>query len=88
MQTKPNSFESYDYTCKNHLLPVLGSCKLQKMTTGMINDYLAAKSAAGLANSTLAHHRAIIHSILDLAVKEGFSVETRLMTQHPSPKDN
>jgi integrase len=70
-QTKRSTYESYVDVCESHITPVLGPHKVQKVTTANLNDYIQTKLKAGLSTATVTRQRAIIHNILDLAIKEG-----------------
>lgn len=70
-QTKIRTYESYMDTCRLHIKPAIGVYKVQKLTTICLNDYLAGKLQAGLSAGTVKRHKAIIHGILDMAVREG-----------------
>ncbi|MDR3590071.1 MAG: tyrosine-type recombinase/integrase [Negativicutes bacterium] len=68
---KEKTCAAYELACVKHILPLLGRCKLTKLTTAHVNDYLRAKAQEGLSAATLSQHRAILHNILALAVTEG-----------------
>lgn len=70
-QTKKTTYESYVYTCDQHIIPTLGKLKVQKITTASLNDYIKSKLKGGLSPASITRQRAILHNILDLAVKEG-----------------
>ncbi len=68
---KAKTCATYELACAKHILPALGRCRLAKLTTAHINDYIRAKARQGLSAATLGQHRAILHNILALAVAEG-----------------
>ena len=69
--SKKTTCRIYHDACVLHIIPVLGCYRLNKINTAHINDYIAGKLRVGLSSSTVNHHRAIIHGILDLACREG-----------------
>jgi len=68
---KLKTYATYDFACRKHILPVLGQYQLQKINTLQINNYLTTKAQEGLAPATLNMHRAMLHNIFEMAVKEG-----------------
>jgi integrase len=71
-ELKKTTFESYDYTCRKYIIPILGNVQIQKITTIQVNDYLTNKIKEGLSPRTLQKHRTILHGIVNSAIKEGF----------------
>lgn len=69
--TKQSTYESYDDTCRLHIVPALGRFRLDKITKAHINDYLNQKSQSGLASATVGRHKAILHGLFSLAESEG-----------------
>lgn len=84
---KAKSYDSYDFTITKHITPFLGKKKVQKMTTTDINNYLVSKAEQGLSAATLSQHRAILHNVLDLAVKEGVIGRNIVETSNPIPRE-
>lgn len=74
-EKKATTNESYSDTCRLHIKPALGRHRLNKLTTIHINDYLTQKLEAGLAPATVKRHKALIHNMLALAVREGLVVK-------------
>jgi integrase len=69
--TKQSTYESYDDTCRLHIIPAIGRFRLDKITKAHINDYLNQKSQSGLAPATVGRHKAILHGLFSLAESEG-----------------
>lgn len=82
-QTKIKTYESYVSICDLHIIPTLGMHKVQKITTAQINDYIATKLKSGLTPATVLRHKAILHNMLDLAVREGIII--RNVVTHCNP---
>ena len=68
---KAKSYSTYKFSCEKHIIPALGSLKVQKVTTAVLNDYFVDKATSGLALASLAQHRAILSGIMTLALSEG-----------------
>lgn len=71
INVKAKSYATYKFSCEKHLIPTLGHLKIQKITTSILNDYFTVKASCGLALSSLAQHRAILSSVMTLALSEG-----------------
>ena len=71
INVKAKSYSTYQFACEKHIIPTLGNLKVQKVTTSILNDYFVTKATAGLALASLAQHRAILSSIMTLALSEG-----------------
>lgn len=52
---------------KNHLMPALGDVPVNHLTKKTVITYLQQKLLAGLAHSTVNHHKGVIARVLDLA---------------------
>jgi len=70
-QLRESTYLCYVHVCTKHIEPTLGKYKVQKLTTGIINDYFNVKVAYGLSPTSLGKHREAIHNMLNLAVDEG-----------------
>ena len=77
--TKPHTFDHYVAICENHIIPEIGSVKLQNVTTSQLQrlykDLLRKKN---LSAKTIRNIHAVIHPALQQAVKE------RILTSNPA----
>ncbi len=73
---KGSSAYHYKSTVNKHLLPQLGNMKLKEFTPAKITAHFKALHKNGLGASTCAKVYAILHSIFDRAVGNGFIKET------------
>jgi integrase len=69
-EVKRSTYQSYFQTVTFHVKPGLGGIKLQKLTIVQLNNYFTEKINSGLRPATIKRHKAVIHSILDQAVRE------------------
>lgn len=67
---KATTLQSYKYITNYHVYPELGSLRIQKIDTSKLNDYFTKKLKNGLSACSVVKHRALIHSVFELAVKE------------------
>lgn len=71
--TKPHTYDHYVAICENHIIPALGSIKLQAVTTShlqrLYRDLLHEKN---LSAKTVRNIHAVIHPALQQAVKERY----------------
>jgi integrase len=68
---KLRSYVTYEDALTRHILPFFKDYRIQKITTGIINDYIMEKTKAEVASNTLIQHKSIIHSVLEAAISEG-----------------
>ena len=68
---RPRTFRSYRQTITGHLIPALGTNRLDRVTPQDVQAYLNAKRASGLSSRTVAYHRAILRKALNDALKWG-----------------
>lgn len=77
--TKPHTFDHYVAICENHIIPEIGSVRLQNVTTSQLQrlykDLLRKKN---LSAKTIRNIHAVIHPALQQAVKE------RILTSNPA----
>lgn len=67
----PTTLESYRATVRRHLAPALGHVPISRLAPQTIQGYLTRKLLAGLSNTTVRYHAAILHEALRYAVKWG-----------------
>lgn len=72
----PETAQVYEIIIKKHLVPALGSIRLQKLTPDRIEAYYTDKLAngrrdgkGGLSPRTVRHHHRLLHVALETAVK-------------------
>lgn len=70
-KTRKNTYRAYVFLCDKHITPALGMHRVQNLKTAHVNDFIAAKRKEGLAPSSIQKLKALLHGILDLALKEG-----------------
>ena len=69
-ELKETTYSNYVNVCNKHLIPKLGSTRIQKLTTAKINDYFTACIKEGLSQVSLRKHKSMIHDVLELAINE------------------
>jgi len=74
---KPRTIELYSYIVNKHILPKLGSVKLNQITPQAVNALYAEKRKAGLSNRTIQ----IIHNTLHRAIEN--AVKTGMIARNP-----
>ncbi|SHJ57272.1 tyrosine-type recombinase/integrase [Propionispora hippei] len=67
---KATTKRGYKYMTEYHIIPSLGSMRIQKITVANLNDYFKKKLKEGLSACSVVKHRALIHSVFELAVTE------------------
>lgn len=67
---KATTKRGYKYMTEYHIYPEIGSVKIQKLDTARLNDYFRKKQKEGLSACSVVKHRALIHSIFELAIAE------------------
>ncbi len=68
---EPSTVSDYQGIIDNHLLPALGDVPVNHLTKKTVITYLQEKLLAGLAHSTVNHHKGVIARVLDLAEQDG-----------------
>jgi integrase len=79
-QLKISTVEGYESILQNHILPVLGGIRLDKISHLDIRDYFTAKRKAALSEKTLLQHYRIIHQSL------GYAVDSELIAINPASR--
>src|SRR5437667_8437892 len=64
---KRSTVEGYKNIVNGHLVPALGSLKLEAITTERLEQYVATKRAKGLAARTLNRHLNLLSAMLSTA---------------------
>ena len=67
---KESTVQSYDDLLAIHVLPELGTLKLQEINRGKIKDFIASKIAGGYSASSVIHMRNVISNVLNKAVDD------------------
>lgn len=57
----------YTMIIRNHLVPALGTIRLDQLTTAQVQDYLNQKQAEGLCCNTVRKHHGVLHNALEHA---------------------
>lgn len=77
IKLRPQTHSKYAYLIESHIIPKIGSCKLTKLNSVVINGFLEEKSASGrldgkggLSASYVKTIAFIINSAIELAVSE------------------
>ena len=65
----PRTTEGYQSITRAHVMPKLGTIPLKFLKPEHLQKYYADLLAAGLSTTTVAHHAALIHRVLEHAVK-------------------
>src|SRR6266700_4981730 len=64
LKVRPGTYEVYRTVLDNHLIPVLGHIKLQKLTTQQVQTLYAKKLKEGLSSQRVQTIRAVLHKAL------------------------
>lgn len=64
---KRSTREGYEQIVEGHLIPALGTLKLEAMTVERVEQYVAGKRKAGLAPRTLNRHLNLLNALLTAA---------------------
>lgn len=67
---KATTKRGYKYMTEFHIYPEIGSLRIQKIDTARLNDYFKKKMKEGLSACSVVKHRALIHSVFELAIAE------------------
>jgi integrase len=70
-QVEQSTWERYEEYIRLHLVPTLRKTTLAKLTPQQVQSLYAAKLAAGLSSTTVAHLHATLHTALDHALRLG-----------------
>lgn len=68
---RPRTWQRYHEFVHLHLLPQLGRVVLSRLTPQQVQEVYAAKLAAGLSSTTVAHLHALLHRALGAALRLG-----------------
>jgi integrase len=71
LSTRPRTFERYQQLTNLHILPALGSLRLEKLTPAHLQRLLNDKLASGLSPKTVRHIRGVANTALGRAAKWG-----------------
>jgi integrase len=77
---------SYETIVDKHLVPEFGSRKLEAISVGHLEDYVARKRRNGLAPRSISRHLNLLHLILDAARKRGL-VRTNPVADVDRPRE-
>jgi integrase len=67
--TRPKTFELYEYAVRRDVAPILGKMPLTKLATQDVQGFLKSKSDAGLSPKTVKHLRDVLRNALNVAVE-------------------
>jgi integrase len=70
MQCAETTLYGYRNIINNHLIPILGKCKLQDMSVTMLNKYFKKKQTEGLTKTTIRKHYDLLKSVFKQALDE------------------
>ena len=70
-KVKPLTFQSYQGIIKNHIVPAIGSLKLQAVKGTHIQRLYNSMTAAGLSGKTVKNVSAVLHKAFGMAMKQG-----------------
>ncbi|MFI5281741.1 MAG: tyrosine-type recombinase/integrase [Candidatus Dormibacterales bacterium] len=67
---RPRTFEHYELVVRKHIVPLIGSKPLAKLTASDVERLMAAKLAGGLSPRSVHHVRAVLRNALRKAVRD------------------
>ena len=70
-KVKPLTLQSYQGIIKNHIIPAIGSLKLQAVKGTHIQRLYNSMTAAGLSGKTIKNVSAVLHKAFGVAMKQG-----------------
>lgn len=70
-KVKPLTLQSYQGIIKNHIIPAIGSLKLQAVKGTHIQRLYNSMTAAGLSGKTVKNVSAVLHKAFGMAMKQG-----------------
>ena len=70
-KVKPLTLQSYQGIIKNHIIPAIGSLKLQAVKGTHIQRLYNSMTAAGLSGKTVKNVSAVLHKAFGMALKQG-----------------
>ncbi len=68
---RPKTYTGYEYQIRVHLKPGLGKLQLRLLQPQHVRDFITAKLASGLSNTTVRHLRATLRTALNAAIADG-----------------
>ncbi len=68
---RPSTYQRYEQLCRGHIVPALGSVKLQALSPAHVQRFYRAALDAGLSPRTVQYLHATLHRALGRAVKWG-----------------
>src|SRR5205823_3690992 len=68
---RPSTYTRYRGLVEQHLIPVIGSVMLEKLTPRHVQTMLNAKAHAGMSPRGVHHLRAVLRTALNQAVRWG-----------------
>ncbi len=68
---RPRSFESHSGYIRNHIKPELGNIKLNRLRPDQVQAFYTKKLSEGLSKRTVQYMHAILHKVLDQALRWG-----------------
>jgi integrase len=85
-QLAPSTFESYSHNVRRHVVPGIGSARLQGLSADVLTRFYAERLASGLSARTVRYLHSIIHKALADALSWGLVV--RNAADAASPPSN
>jgi integrase len=76
----PYTYNNYAGRWRNHLEPAFGSLPLPAIDHAAVTRYMADRQAAGLSETTVKHHLAVLYGMLTDAMGEGLIERNPLRT--------
>ena len=70
-QVSEGTFERYERTCRNHLVPFFGRIKLRDLNSAQVRAFKARKIEEGLNPNTVGVMQAVLSGALNQAVDDG-----------------
>jgi integrase len=71
VSTRPRTFQRYVELVRLHIIPAIGSIRLEKLTPSNVQRLLNDKHTAGLSPKTVKHIRGVLNTALGRALKWG-----------------
>lgn len=86
---KPSTYANYAAIVQNHLLPAMGDLPAERLTTALVDEYVAQnledpqEGRAGLSAKTISDHLAVLKLIADYAREMGLLPDTVIRFHRP-----
>ncbi len=84
-QLAPSTFESYRHNVRRHVVPKIGSARLQGLSADVLTRFYAERLASGLSARTVRYLHAIVHKALADALSWGLVVRNVADAASPHP---